>query len=122
MNINTSARYCNNVYTVNKSFAKRLAQWLATLILCAGLCGLVAPRSVRANEYQMAYTVGHAYVYYTTANVPAPTGTLQDAMATPYDDSHVWDLYGNLLVINRDNSVSYSNQAVGFVYTQPAGP
>jgi len=116
--IDTNARNRNAASSANQGFARRLARWAVPLALCAGLCGGVVSRSVRADAYTMPYTAGHAYVYYVSGNIPASTGTLQDAMAVHESDGHVYDLYGNQIVINADYSISdTNNQVVGFVYT-----
>jgi hypothetical protein len=65
------------------------------------------------------YIAGHDYVNYNSNHVPVASGTITDVTASLVNqDGHVFDIYGNELVMHSDNSITnVNNVTVGFVYS-----
>lgn len=93
------------------------------LFLLGGLPGAIGGTSARADFVATAYVAGDGYVGYDSNNVPCSGGTIQDIGPAEPTDGHVYDLYGNLLTINADASISDSgNNVVGFVCVASSTP
>jgi len=104
---------------------RRLTLWAVTLGLIVTLSAGMPGSAVRALDTTTAYEVNHAYVHYSADHVPVSTGDLTDISgATTIDqEGHTYDLYGNLLSFNADNSITDVNsQVVGFVYRVTDAP
>lgn len=103
----------------NTSFTtiRRVCNSVTAMLLCILLAGGMAPGSVRADVAPRAYLPGHAYVHYTANHLLASSGEVEElCSATNENDGHVYDLYGNRVIFNADNTISNGSKiVVGFV-------